>query len=189
LRTGVRHQARAGVHAVATGLGAAPGRYSHASDRKELSMFPGITAQQCATAWQLLLPSIAKAFELGLADAHRGAVLVYAPGATDAADPLFVGHVGTPDPQLQAWATGKARVTLRTGLASSRVGQDFPHLYVDGDIKWPGATLRDGLVVSFSGVQGEYDEMFAEWFISAIRAMSRVAYNTLDDASGPYLKA
>jgi hypothetical protein len=44
-------------------------------------------------------------------------------------------------------------------------------------------------VVSFSGVQGEYDEMFAEWFISAIRAMSRVAYNAPDDGSGPYLKA
>jgi hypothetical protein len=152
-------------------------------------MFPGITVQQCATAWELLLPSIAKAFELGLANAHRGTILVYAPGATDATAPLFVGHVGTPDPQLAEYATGKAKVTLRTGLASSRVGQDFPHLYLDGDIKWPGATIRDGMVVSFSGVQGEYDEMFAEWFICAIRATSRVAYNAPDNGSGPYFKA
>ena len=50
------------------------------------------------------------------------------------------------------------------------------HLYQPGDIKWPGGVIREGLAVGFSGVQGEYDQMICEWFISAVRAMCRIEF-------------
>lgn len=137
-------------------------------------MFPGITSQTCATAWEILTPAIEKAAEREVTDGLRGTIIVIDP-ASATNEILFTGHVGEPDPQFLTNVIGKVKVTLRTGLDSSRVRQDFPHLYVDGDIKYPGAILRDGLVVAFSGVQGEFDEMICEWMVSALRAISRDA--------------
>ena len=103
---------------------------------------------------------------------------------------LFVGHVGEEDPQFLTNIIGKAKVTARTGFDSEYVRERVPHLYVEGDIKWPGAIARDGLIVAFSGVQGEFDVMIAEWMVSAIRAICRdemLRAGGAADQPGPYL--
>jgi hypothetical protein len=152
-------------------------------------MFPGITTEVCATAWLMVTPAIEKAFALSVTDGLRGTILVIDP-ASVTHEVLFTGHVGEPqDPYLE-YATGKAKVTARTGMDSSRVRQDFPHLYIEGDIKYPGAILRDGIVVAFSGVQGVFDEMICEWMVSAIRALCRDQFQRpggADEQPGPYL--
>ncbi len=152
-------------------------------------MFPGITSQTCATAWEILLPAIEKAAALEVTDGVRGTIIVIDPGSATH-EILFTGHVGEPEAKYLEYVKAKAKVTLRTGMDSSRVRQDFTHLYVEGDVKWPGAILRDGLVVAFSGVQGEFDEMICEWMVSAIRAMCRDAMHRSGGAAeqpGPYL--
>jgi hypothetical protein len=152
-------------------------------------MFTGISTEICAQAWEIILPSIEKAAAMGVTDRLAGTVIVLDP-TLETHEILFTGHVGEPNPNPTGWATAKAAVTLRTGLDSSRVRQDFPHLYKEGDIKWPGAIVRDGLVVAFSGVQGEFDEMIAEWMVSAIRAICRDAMlrpGGAAEAEGPYL--
>lgn len=152
-------------------------------------MFTGISSGICRQAWAILTPAIEKAAHDGLIDGLRGSILVIDPNSPSH-EILFVGHVGEEDPQFLVNIKAKAAVTLRTGLDSSRVRQDFPHLYQAGDIVWPGAIKRDGLVVAYSGVQGEFDEMIAEWMVSAIRAISRdlmLRPGGAAEAESPYL--
>lgn len=152
-------------------------------------MFTGISPEICATAWQVVLPAIEKAAELEVTNGLRGTLIVINP-ADPHGEPLFVGHVGEPDPKFLEFVRAKAKVTLRTGLDSEYVRHQAAHLYVEGDIKWPGAVVRDGLVLAFSGVEGEYDVMICEWMASAIRAISRVEMHREGGAAhqpGPYL--
>ncbi|WP_062135039.1 hypothetical protein [Demequina aestuarii] len=153
-------------------------------------MFPGVTEESCAMAWSVLEPAIAKAREAGLINGLRGTIMVLDPANPDSAAPLFVGHVGEPNPEYLRNVEGKVAVTMRTGLDSSRVRQDFPHLYREGDIKYPGAIIREGLIVAFSGVQGDFDEMICEWMVAALRAIARDRFSRpggADEADGAYL--
>jgi len=139
-------------------------------------MFAGITANICATAWRVIVPAIEAAAEAGITNGLRGTVVVLDPAKAEPTV-IYTAYLGEEDPKTLKYATAKAAVTLRTGLASSRVAQDYPYLYQPGDIKWPGAVIRHGLVVAFSGVQGEFDEMISEWMVSAIRAITRDELN------------
>lgn len=152
-------------------------------------MFTGISSTICAQAWEIIVPAIEKAAEVEITNGLRGTIMVIDPNSADN-DVLFVGHVGDEDPVFLENVKGKVAVTLRTGLDSMRVRQDFPHLYQAGDIKYPGAINRDGLVVAFSGVQGELDEMICEWMVAAIRGISRdlmLRPGGAADAEGAYL--
>jgi hypothetical protein len=152
-------------------------------------MFTGISEEICAQAWAVILPAIEKAAELGVSNGRRGTLIVLDP-ASPTNDILFTGHVGEEDPIFLSNVQGKVAVTLRTGFDSEKVRMDLPHLYREGDIKYPGAILRDGLVVAFSGVQGEFDVMICEWMVAAIRAISRVQMHRpggADDQPGAYL--
>lgn len=161
-----------------------------------MTTFPGITREVCETAWSVVTPAIEQAHAAGLLNGLKGSVIVLDPAKHDGTvgehNTLFVGHVGVEDPQFLTNIIGKAKVTARTGLDSEYVREQVPHLYIDGDIKWPGAVMRHGLIVAFSGVQGEFDVMIAEWMVSAIRAicrdrMLRPGGAASDD--GPYLSA
>lgn len=154
-------------------------------------MFTGISKDICAQAWDIIEPAILKAADAGVTNGVKGTLIVIDPTSNNG-EVLFTAHVGEPNPEYLEYVKGKVAVTLRTGLDSSRVRQDFPHLYREGDIKYPGAIIRDGLVVAFSGVQGEFDEMISEWMVSAIRAISRdLMHRPAGAASepGPYLGA
>ncbi|WP_297080764.1 hypothetical protein [uncultured Demequina sp.] len=153
-------------------------------------MFPGVTAETCEQAWDVLVPAIEKAHAAGLTNGLRGTIMVLDPAEPDPAAPVFVAHVGEPAPEFLRNVEGKVAVTIRTGLDSSRVRQDFPHLYRPGDIKYPGAIIRDGLIVAFSGVQGDFDEMICEWMVATLRAIGRDRFSRpggADDADGAYL--
>ena len=133
-------------------------------------------------------PRSKKAAALEVTDGLRGTILVIDP-ASPTHEVLFTGHVGEQEDPFLENATGKAKATLRVGILRPRVRQDFPHLYVKGDIKYPGVILRDGLsAAAFSGVQGEFDEMISEWMVSAIRAICRDAMLRPGERQpGPYL--
>ena len=153
-------------------------------------MFPGLTPEMCETAWSIIQPAIRQAADAGVTNGHRGTLIVLDPADPDPQAPLFTAHVGEPDPQFLTNVEGKVAVTIRTGMDSSRVRQDFPHLYREGDIKYPGAIIREGLIVSFSGVQGEFDEMICEWMVAALRALGRNRFSRpggADESPGAYL--
>lgn len=138
-------------------------------------MFTGLTTEICATAWDAIGPSIKHTYERGILNGYIGAVAILDPANPDG-PPLFVAHLGDDPGDFVEYATAKARLAQRTGYDTTRLRFDHPHLYQPGDIKWPGGVIREGLAVGFSGVQGEYDVMICEWFISAIRALCRVAF-------------
>ena len=152
-------------------------------------MFTGISEEICAKAWAVIVPAIEKAAALEVTNGLRGTMIVLDPNSPTN-EVLFTGHVGEENPAFLSNAQGKVAVTLRTGLDSEGVRIDHPHLYKEGDIKYPGAIKRDGLVVAFSGVQGEYDVMICEWMVAAIRAISRIAMHGpggADSQPGAYL--
>jgi hypothetical protein len=154
-------------------------------------MFTGISEEICAEAWAVLVPAITKAAELEVTNGLRGTIIVLDPNSPTN-EVLFTGHVGDEDPEFLRNVHGKVAVTLRTGLDSEKVRMDLPHLYQAGDIKYPGAIRRDGLVVAFSGIQGEFDVMICEWMVATIRAICRVEMHGpggADEQPGAYLTA
>lgn len=138
-------------------------------------MFTGLTAEICAEAWDAIGPSIRHAYDRGILNGYIGALVILDPAHPDGA-PLFMAHLGDDPGDFPEYAEAKARLAQRTGYDTTRLRADHPHLYQAGDIKWPGGVVREGLAVGFSGVQGEYDVMICEWFISTVRAMCRVAF-------------
>lgn len=149
-------------------------------------MFAGLNQEICARAWAVIEPAVLKAAEMAVTDGARGTLIVLHPAIKDGTI-MFTAHVGDPNSEYLANAKGKVAVTLRTGMDSSRVRQDFPYLYRAGDIKYPGAIIREGLIVAFSGVQGEFDEMICEWMVAALRGICRNGFAEADKAPGAYL--
>jgi hypothetical protein len=155
---------------------------------EEDPVFVGLTTEICAQAWDLIEPSIAHGASTGLLNGPVGSLLVLNP--LDNSE-LFIAHPGGMiHEETLRNARGKAAVALRTGADTSRLRDHSPHLYAPGDISYPGGIVREGLVVAYSGVQGEYDEMIAEWFVSAVRAICRVQFAGPDGGDSqptPYL--
>lgn len=153
-------------------------------------MFTGLTREICEQAWAVISPAIDKAAELEVTNRHTGTLVVLDPVASDGSI-LFVAHVGGEiNERTHEFATAKAQLVLRTGRDTSSLRSSAPHLYRAGDIKWPGGIIREGLIVAFSGVQGEMDEMISEWFASTVRGICRVAFIGPDGGDAqptPYL--
>ena len=135
-------------------------------------MFVGIDADLCQKAWRMIWPAVQEAADLKVTNKLAGTIVVMAPGDETA---VFVQMIGEdPDPKYTEIAFAKADISVRTGMPSSIVQQQFPYLYQEGDTKWGGSTvLPGGVVVAFSGVQAVFDEMISEWMASAIRALCR----------------
>lgn len=149
-------------------------------------MFAGVTSDICSQAWEMTLPGIVRGVETGLINGLVGGMVVLDPSDPEA-EPLFTAGLGDEGEKFIGWATHKARLAARERLDTSRLRQDYPHLYRPGDIKWPGGLYRDGLALGYSGVQGEYDEMICEWMAAAIRAISRIEFAQAAAAEGPFL--
>jgi hypothetical protein len=150
--------------------------------RRENKMFIGLSTEICRTAWSMILPAVEAAAEQEITNKFAGCIVVFEPSAraeyinTGHVRPLFTDAIGTAA-EVEKYtqiATMKGYVSLRTGMSSSRVQQEYPYLYYTGDTKWGGSTISPGgLVVAFSGVQAVFDEMISEWMASAIRALCR----------------
>lgn len=72
-------------------------------------------------------------------------------------------------------------------MPSRKVGQQCPHLFRDGDVKYGGSTWVDGLVVGFSGVQSEIDEFVANVMAQAIIAQCRLAMREIQATESPWI--
>lgn len=138
-------------------------------------MFTGINEAICKQAWDMIMPSIQHAADAGIINGFRGALAVL-DVSNPAGKPMFVGVVGDDPESYPEYAVSKARLAHRVGLDTTSLRHDLAHLYRMGDIKWPGGIWRDGLAVGFSGVEGEYDVMIAEWFVSAVKAICRLQF-------------
>lgn len=148
-------------------------------------MFTGFTPELCAQAWDLVKPSVERAAAHRVIRAAVGDLVVLDPVRRDGTV-FWTGSVGDTEEKTYGYAVAKARVAERTGVDTSRLRTDQPHLYTTGDIVYPGGVVRHGLVAAFSGVEGEADEMIAEWFIAAVRGIARLGFvsSTGPDARG-----
>lgn len=148
-----------------------------------------LTQPMCERAWDVVLPAIRAAADDGVINKRAGTIVVldptmaYAPGVRVSSVAVYMEHVSLVYPEwdkYQKLAEAKAMLSWRTGRSSHDVQQNAPHLYLEpqnaddqGDIKWGGSVVRDGLVVAFSGVQPEYDEWIADTMAGLLIAMCR----------------
>ena len=138
-------------------------------------MFTGLTPELCAQSWDLVRPAIHRAADSRMIRGAVGDLVVLDP-ATRNGTVFWSGSIGDTEDKTHGYAVAKALVAERTQTDTSRLRTDQPHLYTAGDIVYPGGIVRHGLVVAFSGVEGEADEMIAEWFVSAVRGIARLAF-------------
>ena len=130
-----------------------------------------ITEKMLSKAWEVTREALEALHADGISSKNDGYIVVFAPGIED---PIFTRFIMRTTPRkYRDIAHAKAALSLRTGKPSRVVQQEAPFLYQNGDVKFGGSSVRDGLVVAFSGVQSVYDEMLCEIFISVIVAMCR----------------
>lgn len=67
----------------------------------------------------------------------------------------------------------KAEVCWRTGMSTRTVGEKAPYLYEEGDTKFPGGVVCDGLIVAASGLDWQFDEACAHMVIAFLWAKVR----------------
>ncbi|MDQ3123248.1 MAG: hypothetical protein M3Q14_01005 [bacterium] len=152
-------------------------------------MFAKIDVRICADAWAMIFPAIRQKFTNDVIDKLRGAIIVLDPRppeedhANEKYPVLYQATIvsSATDEKYVRIATSMALASLKTGLPSCRIQQEYPNLYEEGDTKWGGSTVDpDGLIVAFSGVQAVFSEMIAQWMASAIRAQYRYWINDLN---------
>lgn len=156
-----------------------------------MSKFEGISSDICQIAWLTVLPTIENAARVGLTNKRAGTLVVLDPAHGDI---LFSASVDEDYPDSEKYdeiAMAKAKLSWRTQMPSRRVQQEAPHLYTEGDTKWGGAVIRNGLVVSFSGVQAVFDEAIAWSVLAWIEAICRyemVKPDGVMNQEGSYIK-
>lgn len=137
-------------------------------------MYTGLTEEICEQAWNVVYDGIHAAANNVITNKLAGTIVVLHPvDGTKIFEQTIDSNGRHDDAKYRRLAHAKAHLTRRTGMASREVQQRAPHLLQYSDVKWGGSTVRDGLIVAFSGVQAAYDEMIAEWMTSAIIAMCR----------------
>lgn len=72
-------------------------------------------------------------------------------------------------------AENKEGISLRTGLTTREVHEDYPELIVEGDVPWKGTAVNKKykIVVAFSGVDEYIDEAIAEIVLAIIVGLIR----------------
>lgn len=154
-----------------------------------MAMSALLTRAMCERAWNVVLAAVETAAGDGVINKHAGTIVVldptmaYAPSVRISSVALFMEHVTAAHPEWHKYrdfAQAKAMLSWRTGRSSRDVQQNAPHLYLEpqntgdqGDVKWGGSVVRDGLIVAFSGVQPEYDEWIADTMAGLLIAMCR----------------
>lgn len=135
-------------------------------------MSKGLDQATCAQAWDLVHEAFKLGAQTGLISQYQGGLVVLNPVDPDGA-PIFTAGIGERGEEFVGNAVRKCRLAWREQKDTSRILAEHPYLYRDEDLPWPGGIFRDGLVVAFSGVQGQFDDMISEWMISAIKHISR----------------
>jgi hypothetical protein len=88
-------------------------------------------------------------------------------GTRDFGDPDTWEH------DYRGHATAKEAISRRTGKSTREVQQMYPELLEAGDTVYYGSVvgMNGKLVVSFSGVEAWFDELFAKWVLASIIAL------------------
>jgi hypothetical protein len=179
-----------------------------------VTLFSGLSEQICSDAFDLVKPVIAVGSGLGTESGsinkHAGSVVVlnpaipYEPKYRQAFANgnfndlvLWERQVGNPRAYDLAKYTGIARAkaftSYLTGLPSHQVQQQFPALYVPGMTKWGGSAVAGSgpmrLIVAFSGVQWNFDQMISEMMISAIQALCHEQMREVMESDEPMITA
>lgn len=95
-------------------------------------------------------------------------VVVLDPGTEDVLyETLFGGARTEWKAPYDEIARSKARVCQRTGMIRRDVSTDAPWLLEEGDSRYVGGVIENGLVVAASGLKNYHDEMFS-WMIFAV---------------------
>ncbi len=137
-------------------------------------MYRGISEEICDLAWCMVRQGVNAARNDGVTNKLAGTIVVLHPRDGSVLFTETIETNGTrDDDKYKRIAHAKAQLSKRTKMSSREVQQRAPHLLQDGDVKWGGSVIRDGLIVAFSGVQAVFDEMIAEWMASAIIAICR----------------
>lgn len=158
-------------------------------------MFAGLTEQICATAFDMVGPTIEWSANEEILSRYAGHVVVLNPSIPYEPKYRSVinsdGEINEKFFDLALWensfggddlkqmyitiARAKAFTSFMTGLPSHLVQQQFPSLYIPGMTKWGGSAIAGvgpmRLIVAFSGVQWNFDQMISEMMISAIQAL------------------
>jgi hypothetical protein len=156
--------------------------------------FTGLTNEMCVNAFEIACNGLYVAYDLGVANKYAGTIVVINPFILpSSSDPsmvdldevrraaLFISRVNEAHADVEKYdelALVKARdmwvLNHFFGITSNRdIQQNYPHLYRPGMTKWHGGTCRDGIVIGFSGVQGNYDEAMVEMVSTWLTAMCR----------------
>lgn len=162
-----------------------------------MTNFTGLTRRLCFDAYKIIRPTVLAAAEAGTINKCAGSLVVLNPGipyepkyrnaigADGVIDDKFFGLVLFENTfgdntvhdidKYVAIARAKAFVSYLTGLPSHLAQQQYPALYVPGMTKWGGSAVAGvgpmRLIVAFSGVQWNFDQMISEMMISAIQAV------------------
>ncbi len=80
-------------------------------------------------------------------------------------------------------ARSKAEIAEREKSTTREIMINAPWRYQTGDAPFPGGVFLEGIAVGFSGVENQYDEMFAWWAVHAIDASCRIAMLDLPPGS------
>jgi len=120
---------------------------------------------------EALLPGI-DAFLRAFCKRHALAIVVLDPGEVEAVE-LYHLHYGDQfENRFAQIASNKAGTSHRLKCDTAVAIEQKAHCLQPGDAPYPGGVYVEGLVVACSGVEADYDQMFARWIAAACRARS-----------------
>jgi hypothetical protein len=85
-------------------------------------------------------------------------------------------------------AMAKAKLAQRTGMTIRTLRQDAPWLYEQGDIRFVGGVIENGLVVAASGLPDHWDEAISRMVLSALQGACRHSVSKIDQNSPPFFQ-
>ena len=175
-----------------------------------MTSFSGLDAAICDIAFRMVFPTIKQAADMGIANKLAGSLIVLNPAIpyepkyrnaivddTFGALVLWATDFGNEDehdiPKYERIASAKAYTSYLTGLPSHLVQQQYPSLYTPDMTKWGGSAVAGvgpmRLIVAFSGVQWNFDQMISEMMISAIQALCHEEMRAVMDDPEPLILA
>jgi hypothetical protein len=157
-------------------------------------MLTGLTPAMCSQAFDIATSALSVAADLMIANKYAGTLVILKSFAVPSSnDPskvsldetreavLYMRRVDENHPDAAKYdeiALTKARDLWVLGyffnVKSNRdIQQNFPHLYRPSMTKWHGGTRKNGIVITYSGVQGNFDEAFTDTVDAWLTAMCR----------------
>jgi hypothetical protein len=125
-------------------------------------------------AYELVLPAITQTMRTGVAKRSDGCLRVSVKQSEGDWKNVLVKHFGDRDKWDHGYnvvAASKEEISIRTGLTSREIQMMHPELVEPGDTVYYGNAMSPTIIVSFSGVEAYFDEMFCKWLLAAILAL------------------